>query len=73
MAREDPEREERIAMEAVVDCYNESERAMGWYYYLQGTISFPFAAKCDRKRAISPLKVDERVEVIDMAPEEECD
>lgn len=29
----DETREERISMEAVVDAYNEEERAMGWYYY----------------------------------------
>ena len=27
-------RERRITMEAVVDAYNEEERAIGWYYYL---------------------------------------
>lgn len=30
----DPEREQRIAMEIVVDAYDSQERAMGWYYYL---------------------------------------
>ena len=32
--KRDEIREERISMEAVVDAYNEDERAMGWYYYL---------------------------------------
>jgi len=31
----DPEREKRIDMEIVVDAYNQQERAMGWYYYLE--------------------------------------
>ena len=31
-ARRDPEREQRIIMEIVVDAYGEDERAMGWYY-----------------------------------------
>jgi hypothetical protein len=29
-----PTREARIINEIVVDAYTESERAMGWYYYL---------------------------------------
>lgn len=33
--KQDKAREHRIAMEAVVDAYHETERAMGWYYYLE--------------------------------------
>jgi len=33
--KENKTRERRIEMEVVVDAYNESERAMGWYYYLE--------------------------------------
>jgi Calcium binding len=29
--KEDPEREERITMEVVVDAYDAGERAMGWH------------------------------------------
>jgi hypothetical protein len=70
--KEDPEREERIIMEIVVDAYGEDERALGWYYYLEDKLQFPFTAKCIQKRAISPLKVKDKVEVIGMAPEDEC-
>ncbi len=31
-------REHRIDMEIIVDAYNEDERAMGWYYYLEDTL-----------------------------------
>ena len=72
MAKTEAEREERIATEIVVDCYDASEVAMGWYYYLQDALSFPFRARCRVERAISPLLRDERVEVIDMGPENEC-
>jgi hypothetical protein len=72
-AQRDPEREERITMEIIVDCYNEAEQAMGWYYYLQDKLQFPFTAECIVKRPVSPLKVGDEVEVIDMAPEEECE
>ncbi|MBN2563792.1 MAG: calcium-binding protein [Phycisphaerae bacterium] len=66
-------REQRITMEIVVDAYDESERAMGWYCYLENTLNFPFTARCCAKRAISPLKVGDDVEVIGMAPGEECE
>lgn len=59
-------------MEIVVDCYDELERAMGWYSYLQDQIRFPFTATCIAMRAISPLRVKDEVEVIEMSPEEEC-
>ena len=45
---------------------------MSWYYYLEGKLSFPFTAKCVAGRAVSPLKKGEEVEVIGMAPEDDC-
>jgi hypothetical protein len=71
--QKDEEREERIVMEAIVDAYGPEEQAMGWYYYLQDKISFPFQGKCILERKISPLKLKEVVEVISMAPEDECE
>jgi hypothetical protein len=65
-------REYRIAMEAIVDAYGPEEQAMGWYYYLDDKIQFPFEARCIATRPISPLKAGERVRVIQMAPEDEC-
>ena len=66
-------REHRIDTEIIVDAYEEQERAMGWYYYLDEKLKFPFPAKCIAKRAISPLRVEDEVEVISMSPEEECE
>ena len=66
-------REHRISMEAVVDAYNEQERAIGWYYYLEQRLDFPFLARCATRRSTSPLKVGEEVEVVSMAPVEECE
>lgn len=66
-------REERIAMEAVVDAYGSGERAMGWYYYLDGKMQVPFKARCRSVRSISVLEVKDEVEVLGMAPEEECE
>ena len=70
--KRNPEREHRITMEIVVDCYDQHERAMGWYCYLQDQFRFPFTATCIAKRAISPLRVKDEAEVIDMSPEDEC-
>ncbi len=71
--KHDPEREQRITMEIVVDAYDAQERAMGWYYYLHDQLQFPFTATCMAKRAISPLHVKDEVEVIGMPGEEECE
>jgi hypothetical protein len=68
----DEEREERITMEIIVDAYDPEEQAMGWYYYLDEKLQFPFRARCIAKRSISPLRQDEEVEVIGMASEDEC-
>jgi len=66
-------REHRIEMEIIVDAYGPEEQAMGWYCYLEGKLQFPFAAKCIAERAVSPLRAGERVEVVGMAPEDECE
>lgn len=71
-AKRDETREHRIMMEIVVDAHDEEEQAMGWYSYLEDTLEFPFTATCTGKRAISPLREGDEVEVIGMAPEEEC-
>ena len=72
-SNQDDEREKRITMEIVVDAYGPEEQAMGWYYYLEETMQFPFTATCINKRRISPLKAGETVEVLRMAPELECE
>ena len=69
---EDKEREKRIEMEIVVDVYTEEERAMAWYYYLDDGLQFPFKVRCIKKRATSPLKIGEIVEVIGMGKEDDC-
>lgn len=71
--KENKSREHRITMDVVVDAYNEIERALGWYYYLERKIKPPFKAKCTARRASSPLKVGQAVSVLGMAPEKECE
>jgi hypothetical protein len=71
--KEDKNREERIIMEIVVDAYDETERALGWYYYLKDNLNFPFKANCIAERPISPLNKGEKVEVVGMPSEDECE
>lgn len=65
-------REERISLEIVVDAYGSDEVALSWYYYLEGKLGFPFKARCITPRVVSPLAKGEQVEVIGMAPEDDC-
>jgi Calcium binding len=71
-ARQDKQREQRIAQEIVVDAHDADEQAMGWYCYLEEHLRFPFRAKCIAQRAISPLRKGQEVEVVGLAPVEEC-
>ena len=68
----DEERESRIWDEAIVDAYGPEEQALGWYYYLEEKMQFPFTAQCIRERSISPLQVDETIRVIGMVDEYDC-
>ena len=67
------DRERRIEMEVVVDAYDEYERAAAWYSYLHDRLVFPFTASCINKRATSPLRVGDEVEVGAMADQDQCD
>jgi len=71
--KQDKKREQRIQQEIVVDAHNAEEQAMGWYYYLEDQLGFPFRAKCIAPRAISPLRKGQEVEVVGLAPAEECE
>jgi hypothetical protein len=65
-------REERIDQEIVVDACTSEERAMGWYYYLERKLRFPFTAICIKRRATSPFKIGESLSVTALAPEDDC-
>jgi hypothetical protein len=72
-SKREADREERISMEVVVDAYGPEEQAMGWYYYLEENLQFPFTAICISKRRISPLRLDAVVDVLRIAPASECE
>src|SRR5271167_54093 len=71
-SKKDPVREDRIHNEAIADANGPEEQVMGWYYYLDDKIGFPFQAKCIAPKVVSPLRKGETVEVQRMAPEDAC-
>ena len=71
-SKRDPIREVRIHEEIIVDAHGSEEQAMGWYYYLEDKICFPFKAKCAISKVISPLRKGESVDVLGLAPEDTC-
>jgi hypothetical protein len=71
--KQDDEREERIHMEIIVDCYGTEERAMGWYYFMEERLHFPFTARCITERATSPLEAGKKGEVVDLLSPDECE
>lgn len=70
--QKDESREERITYEIIVDAYDEHEVAMGWYYYLNDNINYPFAAKWIRKVKKTGKIQEKEVKVLGMASEDEC-
>ena len=70
--KRDPIREERIHEEIIVDAYGPEEQAMGWYYYLEEKMHFPFQAKCIASKLTSPLRKGDSVDIRKMAPEDSC-
>jgi hypothetical protein len=68
---EDAEREERITMEIVVDAYTPEEQAIGWYYYLEDKLQFPFPAVFID--SASHPERNNTVQVVEMASEDECE
>ncbi len=70
--KRDPEREDRIHNEAIVDA-GPDEQAMSWYYYLESKLTFPFQARCTGTQATSPLRKGETVEVSRLAKEQTCE
>ncbi|MEH2145240.1 calcium-binding protein [Nostoc sp.] len=68
----DINREDRIQTEIIVDAEDKEDRAMGWYYYLEEALNFPFLAKWTKKGRKSAATEEKPVEVLGMAPDDEC-
>jgi hypothetical protein len=54
--KKDPRSEDRIHNEVNVDTYGPEEQALGWYYYPENKMRFPFQAKCLAAKVVSPVE-----------------
>jgi calcium binding protein len=70
--KKEPLREKRIQNQAIVDAYGPEEQALGWYYYLENQIKFPFTVRCIASKVVSPLRKGDTAEVRGLAPEDSC-
>ena len=65
---ENKAREERIG-EIAADANDMEEVMMGWFAYLDDSITFPFEAECIEQSQISPLRKGEKVTVLELVSE----
>ena len=63
------ERENRIYNEIIVDCYDEEEQKMGWYYYLEENTLFRFKAEANFKKR-NRTKIKQKVDVLQLSSNE---
>lgn len=70
--RRDDDFDQRLEMEIIVDANGPEEQALGWYYYLEEHLRFPFRARCVAERPTSPLGVGDVVDILGMPAEEVC-
>jgi hypothetical protein len=73
ITKNDPVREYRIDMEIVVDAYDSDERISGWFCSLEDTIGSSVRCRCRKTRSMSPLKVGDVVDILGMAPQDDCE
>lgn len=64
------EMQNKIDYEIIVDCYDEYEISMGWYYYMEESLKFPFKAMVKLKMAHGKMKLTEII-VTGLASDEE--
>jgi hypothetical protein len=69
---DDDDFDQRVEMEIITDA-KPDELWIGWYYYLDDHLRFPFKARCVAERLTSPLRVGDVVEVRGMPHEEVCE
>jgi len=68
----DEDFERRLTWEIIRDAKPE-EQSIGWYYYLEEHLRFPFQARCIGERPASPLRVGDVVDVREMPADEVCE
>ncbi len=67
---EDPIRQKRIDYEVIVDCYDDDEVAMGWYYYFSDNLVFPIPATVQLKQRGGKVETVD-VEIVEVDPKSE--
>jgi hypothetical protein len=73
VTKNDPVRWNRIEDEIIVDAYGPEEQMSGWYYSISDSIDEGYVrCRCRKTRSMSPLKVGEEVDVLEIAPFEDC-
>ena len=73
IVKNDPVRWNRIEDEIIVDAHDEEERAMGWFYAIADHVDeHDLRCRCRKKRSMSPLEVGEEVDVLEIAPGDDC-
>lgn len=55
-----------IDYKIIVDCYNDDEVNMGWFYYMEENLEFPFDAQLQIKKRDGSKEL-KRVEVIGLS------
>jgi hypothetical protein len=73
ITKNDPVRENRIDMEIVVDAYDSYERLTGWVCSIEDTVNNNVRCRCYKTRSMSPLVVGEEVDVLSIAPFDDCE
>lgn len=66
----DEEMQEKIDYEIIVDAYDEYEQSMGWFYFFEETLEFPFMATAQLKKRDGTME-SKRVKLVGLASKEE--
>lgn len=66
----DEEMQYKIDYEIIVDAYDEYEQSMGWYYFFEETIDFPFTAMAQLKKRDGTIE-SKRVKIVGLSSKEE--
>lgn len=69
----DPALQQIIEDEILFDAYGDDEIRSAWYAYMEDHLKFPFDAECLYTTPQSPLRVGERVQVLDIGDDRSCD
>lgn len=63
------EMQHRIDYEILVDCYDDDEFSMGWFYFFEEALEFPFKATAQLKKRDGTLEM-KLVKIVGMGSDE---